>query len=140
MADKRSSGRQVDMQAELKRLHSPDVPDLRNYRPESADCFGLLLQALIGPSGHEGEESFDMVVCTPEWLKQKYPNEIISGAHYLIVPHFDYEELERFISSFARRSCGGTWQEIAHKLSRLGKWEFEDYREEQNGAAHRLIR
>ena len=120
---------QADMQAGLKRLHSPDVLDLRNYHPDPADCFGFLLQAMIGPLGEDWEESFDIVVCTPEWLKRRYPKDIILGEHRLIVPHFDYAALERFISNFAHRCSGTTWQEVAQKLSRPGKWEFEDYRE-----------
>jgi hypothetical protein len=52
------------MQAELKRLHSPDVIDLNAFRPNGP--FGFLLQAMVGPQGAEGDEAFDVVVCTPE--------------------------------------------------------------------------
>jgi len=115
------------MHAELKRLHSPDVPDLKNYSPEQPDIFGFLLQLIIGPADQAGEESFDVIVCTPEWLKQRYANRIVLGENHLIVPRFDYAQIEKFVSDFIKRCNGQTWNEIAQKLCRLGKWEFEDY-------------
>lgn len=118
------------IRAELKRLHSPDVDDLKGYSPEESDNFGFLLQAMIGPADCEGEESFDMVVCTPEWLKRTYPaTEIILGCHYLIVFRYDYENLAGYIARFAERCSGESWRDVAQQLTRLGKWEFEDYQE-----------
>jgi hypothetical protein len=117
------------MRGELKRLHSPDIYDLKNYRPEEPDNFGFLLQAMIGPANQEGEESFDMVVCTPEWLKRNHTAEIVLGRHHLIVFEYDYEGLAGYIAAYAKKCTGESWQEIAQLLCRLGKWEFEDYRE-----------
>ncbi|MCU1273492.1 MAG: hypothetical protein JWO48_923 [Bryobacterales bacterium] len=116
------------MTAELKRLHSPDVYDLRAYLPEVSDNFGFLLQAMIGPKGIEGEESFDIQVCTPKWLiGHSGRTDIILGRHYLIMIEYDYDRLVEKIASFCNECSGETWQEIAGRLSRLGKWEFEDY-------------
>jgi hypothetical protein len=118
------------MQAEPKRLHSPDIDDLKKYVPEEPDNFGFLLQAMIGPVGREGEESFDIVVCTPEWLKRTHTTaEIILGRHHLVVFRYDYQSLASYIAAFAERCTGASWQDVGLQLSRLGKWEFEDYRE-----------
>src|SRR5450631_390127 len=37
------------VEAELKKLHSPDVSDLRRFRPVGP--FGILVQAMVGPQG-----------------------------------------------------------------------------------------
>lgn len=128
MAVKRPFGYRM-IRAQLKRLHSPGVQNLAAYMPDIGDRFGFLLQVLAGPEDSEGEESFDVLVCTPEWLKQGQGHDsMIIGRHYLIVFEYDYERLHSFISRYCADCSGATWREIAEKLGRLGKWEFEDYR------------
>ncbi|MGF6489633.1 Imm8 family immunity protein [Pseudomonas frederiksbergensis] len=68
------------MEAKLKRLHSPDIYNLESYQPDVQDEFGFLLQAMIGPAGEDGEESFDMEVCTPKWIeKRQRVDEVVIG-------------------------------------------------------------
>jgi hypothetical protein len=95
------------IRAKLRRLHSPDVYDLKGYSPDEPNDFGFLLQAMIGPAGQEGEESFDMVICTPEWLRRNHsPTEIVLGRHHLIVFRYDYESLTNYIGAFAAMYWG----------------------------------
>jgi hypothetical protein len=116
------------MKAKLKRLHSPDVDDLKRFTSATPDVFSFLLQIIVGPLGEEGEESFDVIVCTPLWLQREVEREgIIMGRHYLFVNTYDYDRLENYIRSRCEEATGTSWQEIAQKLSRLGRWEFEDY-------------
>ena len=116
------------MKAAIRRVHSPDVPDLAGYNPPDPEVFGFLLQVMIGPEGGEGEESFDVTVCSPKWLLREYGKEdVIVGRHHLILLEYDYGRLMRTIESFCRNCDGLTWDELALKLGRLGKWEFEDY-------------
>lgn len=56
------------MKAAIRQLHSPDIDDLKCWSPAEPECFGFLLQALVGPSDGEGEEPFDFVVCSPNGL------------------------------------------------------------------------
>lgn len=116
------------MNAELKRLHSPDVFDLKNYRPESPENFSFLLQAMIGPAGEEGEESFDIEVCTPKWIMENCRKDVvIIGVHYMVVREYSYERIEGAIKKFLLGCSGSNWAEVARKVSQLGLWEFEDY-------------
>lgn len=116
------------MNAELKRLHSPDINDLKNYKPTNPKKFAFLLQAMIGPEGVEGEESFDIEVCTPQWLEDTYGIEdIIIRPHQLIIFEYNFENINNAIKDFLKNCSGKNWNEVAVKVARLGKWEFEDY-------------
>ena len=118
------------MTGEVRGFHSPDVYDLDTWHPPDPNRFGFLLQVMVGPKGGEGEESFNIEVCTPAWLEERYQADgIVLGLHHLIVFSYDIARIKGFIIEFVSRSPGSTWQEIAAKLSRLGRWEFEDYRE-----------
>jgi hypothetical protein len=118
------------MRAELKRLHSPDAKDLRAFTPVKDAPISLLVQAMVGPEGEDGEESFDFVLCSPAWLRQKVEaTGPLVGRHHLVMSAYDYNELERFVRRFCDGCTGATWNEVAAKLGRLGHWEFEDYRD-----------
>lgn len=116
------------MDAELKRIHSPDVYDFESYQPEWPDNFCFLLQAMIGPAGEDGEESFDIEVCTPKWIEENLgEGEAIIGKHYLIVRVFNYKVIVCAIEKFLLGCSGANWGEVSKKVSKLGFWEFEAY-------------
>ncbi|QOZ29920.1 hypothetical protein XH93_25670 [Bradyrhizobium sp. CCBAU 51753] len=114
------------MRAELKSIFSPDADPLEDFLPMGS--FGILVMAMIGPAGEAGAESFDFVLCTPEWFSANTSGEFTIGRHYLFVRDFDYARLKEFVQDYCT-SCGEerSWALLAEKLSRLGKWEFEDY-------------
>jgi hypothetical protein len=89
-----------------------------------------LLQAMFGPDDGPGEESFEIVVCTPSWLAQELAESggILMGRHYLFVGRYDLNKIKQFVLDYAKDCGGNTWREVAQKLGRLGKWEFEDYK------------
>ena len=104
------------------------MPELKAYVPKDPHDFGFLLQIMAGPVDEEGEESFDVVVCSARWLTHHLgPDGILVGRHHLIVDSYDYPKLERFLRDCFERCSGSSWEEVAAKLGRLGKWEFEDY-------------
>jgi len=116
------------MRAEIKRIHSPDVKDLRSFIPEEKDSFCVLLQLMMGPKGQMGEESFDLQVCTPKWLLSRYRNDdVMFGRHLLIVFEYNYNLIIDALQKYCDTCVGETWNEIAVQLSRVAKWEFEDY-------------
>lgn len=115
------------MKVLLKDLHSPDVFDLENYAPDCQDNFGFLLQAMFGPEGEDGEESFDIIICTPKWLESSIVDPVYSGRHHLIVCSFNLEAIRKYLIDYANECEAPTWEEAASRLARIGKWEFEDY-------------
>jgi hypothetical protein len=116
------------MRATIKRCHSPDIDDLRTFAPTGRD-FGFLLQILVGPLDHDGEETFDIVVCTAGWLAQRLTDSPLSGRGYLFVRSYDFPTIEAYLRRHVEAASGTTWEEIASKLSRLAHWEFDDYPE-----------
>ncbi len=85
--------------------------------------------AMIGPADGMGEESFEFMLCTPDWFASKMKGDIVEGRHYLFVKEFNYAQLERFVEDYCARYSASSWREVAERLGRLGKWEFEDYNE-----------
>lgn len=117
------------MKAEVKRFHSPDVFDLSKFKPVDEKNFGFLLQVMIGIEGEEGEESFDIYVCTPQRLERQYgKSDVVFGEHLLIVQEYDFPRIQRRILEYVDKIEGETWDEIGALIDRIGKWEFRDYR------------
>src|SRR5947209_4063592 len=118
------------MRAALRRLHSPDLRDLEHGLPSDPACFGILVQALIGPLGGDGEESFDFLVCTASWLATRIDEgAYLFGRHYLFLARYDYAAMHRAINHICTEAEGDDWTSVAHVIARYGGWEFEDYSE-----------
>lgn len=106
-------------------------PDPRELPSDSGE-FVLLARLFVGPSDGPGEESFDVEVCTPEWLARRCATEgFVDGRHTVIttVDTFTKDGLRSFLTRRVENTSGETWHEVAEKVARLGLWEFEDYRE-----------
>src|SRR5580698_6825215 len=57
----------ANIRAELRFLSATGVADpLEAYHPEPP--FGFCVLAIVGPLGAPGQESFDFMVCTPDWF------------------------------------------------------------------------
>ncbi len=117
------------MRAEIKALQTPDVEDIDCWVP-SVKAWSLWVRILAGPLGSDGEESFDLEVCSLAWVAAKVAeNGILNGRHRLIVDHFDWTEIETYLRRRVSTIDGSDWNAVASKLSRIGLWEFEDYSE-----------
>lgn len=120
--------------AEVKYFHSPDVYDLKSWVPDDPHCFGFLLQVMAGIMDEEGADSFDFMVCTPEWLRaNNNDDDVVLARHHLIVFSYDFERISTRIKELINQTGGENWSEFAEKLARHGQWEFEDYREWTGG-------
>jgi hypothetical protein len=86
---------------------------------------------IVGPPDTPGEESFDITVCTPEWLGERCRADggIYSPRHHLVVTmeEFDKRSLRAWLEARVRDVEAPTWLDIGERLGRLAYWEFEDY-------------
>lgn len=116
------------MKAVIKFCYSTDVDDLFEYQPEDSDAFGFPLHFIIGPKDAPGEESFDVMVCIPAYLEKNYPvDSVIFGRHLLIVQQYDFNNILDYVAKHVTSLEEDTWEALGEKISRIGKWEFEDY-------------
>ena len=84
---------------------------------------------MVGPRGGGGEESFDINVCTLQWLEEQIDREgFVFGTHRLFVKTYDTLQIKKLITKFIERYSGACWREVAEKISRIARWEFEDYK------------
>lgn len=90
---------------------------------------GEWIRVMAGPAGEAGEESFDLLVCTPAWLAREVAkNGPQVGRHYLIVESWDAARVRSIVTHLFERETAENWPRLGEKLARLGHWEFEDYR------------
>lgn len=117
------------MHAELHGMFSPDFDDMEHRLPPDPTCFGILVQAMIGPRGTDDSESFDFLVCTPSWLVGTVrPGEYRFGYGLLLMGRYDYRLLHAALTKLCNRTAGLDWPSIGDRLQRYGEWEFADYR------------
>jgi len=117
------------MRAKVLSIGSSDF-DVATYRPQDPSDDGFPLRIYVGPSDGPGNESFDLTVCTPLWLARRVRDvgRPLVGRHYLIVEAMDIEAVLTFLRKQVESVEAPTWSEVAAKVGRLGRWEFEDYR------------
>jgi Immunity protein 8 len=115
--------------AHLRRISTSEGDDLELYVPQDPQKFCVLVRAMVGPRGGVGEESFDINVCTPQWLEEQIAHDGFAfGTHRLFVQMYDPLQIKKLITKFIERYSGDSWREVAEKIGRFARWEFEDYK------------
>lgn len=105
-------------------------PDPRTL-PGDPAAFVFGARLLVGPADGPGEESFELTVCSPQWLAvQCRSGEPVSGLHHVIVGQDTYDErvLRDWLEARVHAAEAATWDGIAGQLRLLGSWEFESHR------------
>jgi hypothetical protein len=115
------------MRAELKSIDSADI-DFDNYSPEVEDCFSFPIEMAIGYEGGKGGDLFQMIVCTPAWIAMENQGKTaVVGTGLLVVSRYDWPAILSAIREIVSAHSAPDWPGLAHKLSRIADWEFEDY-------------
>jgi len=117
------------MKAQVRAVYTIDMDQIERHEPADLRHFRIWVRAMVGPEGTDGEESFDISVCTPSWLDDECRrNGFVVGRHQLVVERFDAAYIKKVIIDLVEACEGETWQGVAERLSRIGFWEFEDYK------------
>lgn len=116
------------MRAQLQHLSLDPEPATLPATPEH---FSLLARMIVGPADGPGEESFDITVCTPEWLSRRAQEQggIYDPRHHLVVilEGFDQRVLRTWLETRVQAIEAPTWRQLSERLARIASWEFEDY-------------
>ena len=106
--------------AEPRLLHSPDLDEPRLPR-DPGNCV-VLIQAMVGPVGSEGEESFSFeVIARPGPPAQ-------AGRGRVIVDRFEWAAVRALVTERVERASGASWTDVASQLNQDWRWEFDGYR------------
>ncbi|GEL96380.1 Imm8 family immunity protein [Cellulomonas composti] len=122
------------MRATLHEIISTDV-DVETFRPDDPADAGVWVRLLVGPAQQQDDEplsgeSFDVLVCTPLWLRREVvENGPQIGRHHLVVEPFDLPRATAYLRELVESLDEADWDALAEKLARIGHWEFEDYQE-----------
>jgi hypothetical protein len=98
--------------------------------PVSAVSFSTLARVTVGPADSEGEETVDVLVCTPEALAVRCTQQgIVSGEHLLVVDweRFDRRDVEAWLRRKIERIEADSWAAVGMALARVGQYEFDGY-------------
>ncbi|WP_181188297.1 immunity 8 family protein [Actinopolyspora mortivallis] len=115
------------MRATIKDYTSPDI-DLDEFFPENPGDFGFLLQIYVGPRGEESQESFEVFVCTSKWIGRWVSNNgPLVGRGLLLVEEYSLNSIKNFLEKIVESFESYDWEDMAKKISRIGRWEFEEY-------------
>jgi len=118
------------MRPELRYVHCAEVWDLAAHVPNDPTDFGVSVQFMIGPEGERGEESFNVVVCSPAWLaREASERSPLDLRHHLLLPNWDWPAVLTYVRSYLADIDRPSWDEVGEVVGRLGLWEFEDYYE-----------
>jgi len=112
------------MKAELRGLASADVKNLKDYQEKNKGESRIELTIEFGLIG--GQRT-DLIFSSLEKKEfpDEYPTKIYAknGALYFSAP-FDYGVLWAFLANRIGNAHGNSWQELAHSLSDIGRWEW----------------
>lgn len=99
---------------EIRQIHSPDLepPAL----PEDPYDCAITFQALIGPRGGVGQDSFTFLVITPVRLAKRPDG--IWGRGMLIMPAFEWAAVAQSLATLLSRAARPTWGEVTAELGK----------------------
>ncbi len=116
--------------AAVKGIYTSEMDEIEDCAPVDPERFCIVVCAMVGSNDGEGEDSFNISVCTPMWLAEMCQREgVVVGRHYLVIGSYDPVYIKKVITELIESCEGNSWQEVAEKIGRIGYWEFEDYQD-----------
>jgi hypothetical protein len=114
------------VRASVRSIRFPDMEGSEAIDPANTI---QVMEIYAGPVDGEGEEQFQVTVCTPAALFAVLTPQqpILVGRHWLFMAEFSASHAEAFVRSMISKIEGADWSAVAEKIADLGRWEFEGY-------------
>ena len=100
-----------------------------DYAPDDPMDDEAAIRLMVGPVGRLAEESVTVTVSTPTRLGRTLTSWgcPVFGRHRVIVEPMSMGPVIRYLTARVEALRADTWDELGAGLSRIGRWEFEDY-------------
>ena len=107
-------------------LSSSEV-DLKYWHPESKEDVFICLDIEVGQHGEDGSNMFYVTLTTPEALRKRRSEHVLSRGRILIVDDYDYDLVRKLVLEIIAGCSAMQWDDSCAYLQRYFQWEYEDY-------------
>jgi hypothetical protein len=116
------------VRAVIRRYFYSDNDDLSVYEADAPQVFGYNLTFAIGVEDSEGEDFFEVLVASAEYLAQRYTDQDASFLrHVIIAADHNVPVAVNLMTNYLSSLDEDSWEKLAAKINRVARWEFEDY-------------
>ena len=114
------------MKAEIRDYQRINDENFSSYEPDK-QVFGYTLLFSIGVRGKEGIDYFEVDVASAGYLEQ---HNVKAGflRHTILATNYNIPEALALMTKYVDSLEEESWEKLANKISRISRWEFEDYR------------
>jgi hypothetical protein len=142
-----------EVRAEVKAIlyFGPEAArDAGSFEPADSAHFGVTVQILIGETGDDLADSFDVIVCSPSWFAVEaangrwftqgaplgMPEAVAVGSGMWFMRRWNRRDFETAIGFLCDTySPGPDWGSVAARIGRQIPWEY-DYKHDSHINAH----
>ena len=114
------------MKAEIKGYSRTENEDQSSYEPGEKQVFGFTLLFEIGIKGQVGADYFEVDVASPGFLEHLLPQPFFLR-HTVLATDYNIPAVVTLVSQYVEALEEESWEALASKISRVARWEFEDY-------------
>ncbi|MBF9143248.1 immunity 8 family protein [Hymenobacter properus] len=115
------------MRAEIKAYERADNEDVSSYEPDDKQVFGFTLLFSIGIKGQVGADYFEVDVASPGYLEHLMPQPFFLR-HAILATDYNIPAVVALMTRYVDALEEDSWEALASKISRVARWEFEDYK------------
>lgn len=109
-------------------MSSTTFDPLSEWEPSSLEDTYVAIDLCIGMNdGEEGSNFFYVKIATPEALRKRSKNILISDNRVIVIDYFYYYLIRKVVEDILKKCSRENWGETCLVLQRYFSWEYEDY-------------